>query len=393
MEPIEYEATPNEPEASAPPPLVTKEKIICPNCDGKIPKKGKFCPHCGQKTFVGVPTMADILNRFLFNITHINKKLLYSVWHLLVPGKMTREFCLGRQKRYPHPVQLFFIIMFFFVLLLNHGLDNFFEGFGDGLETDDIEKPFNSKSTVTASHRDFNFYAGQYISYYRLKNSWDSIPQAWRTPESLKAVDSLSKYIFPELGSSRLSLLESDSLTLPFNFDNESSKIQFSKLDVARLSPDEITTKYKITEFWHKLTVRQGLKTVQSPKSLANFYVGTISWTLLMLIGFMAGFLWLVYFRQKRKYAEHFIFLMHYNAMAFALIIVLLLVSNYWDIPWWIATMLFIWIDVALLIAMRRYYGQSKTKTILKWILYNIVFGVMFLFFAILAGVVGLFVF
>ena len=51
-------------------PLPAEEpRELCANCGKKMAKKGKFCPHCGQKRFEGRVPLKELTSKFLYKAT------------------------------------------------------------------------------------------------------------------------------------------------------------------------------------------------------------------------------------------------------------------------------------------------------------------------------------
>jgi Protein of unknown function (DUF3667) len=82
----------------------------CLNCHYPTAELDNFCPNCGQKPSNGKITMHDLLHEFLHNLTHFDGKIVSSLRHALIPGKLTLEFFKGHHKRYAHPIQLFLVL-------------------------------------------------------------------------------------------------------------------------------------------------------------------------------------------------------------------------------------------------------------------------------------------
>jgi Protein of unknown function (DUF3667) len=89
----------------------------CLNCHYPTAELDNFCPNCGQKPSNGKITMHDLLHEFLHNLTHFDGKIVSSLRHALIPGKLTLEFFKGHHKRYAHPIQLFLVIGKLYILL------------------------------------------------------------------------------------------------------------------------------------------------------------------------------------------------------------------------------------------------------------------------------------
>ncbi|MFN8301578.1 MAG: DUF3667 domain-containing protein [Saprospiraceae bacterium] len=381
------------------PDIQTEEqpKPVCSNCGEKMTRKGHFCPHCGQKKFDGRIRMRDLLSKFLHNITHLDGKFVRMAWQLLVPGRVTMAYFQGKIKRYPHPVQFFFVVMFFFLFLLNKTLDSgqkrISSRTGASIHIQmDGNKEAGEESRIGAE--DFFKTLERQALVREFQASYTDLPAALQTPAVRAAFDSSALHmsanyrlllsdIQEELDSAGEKSVRADLLldTIPIGLVNK--EYRFAITDLLRLSPDELLDQYGITNWKDRIMVKQGIKSIKEPKGLLHAYLGSLTWTILALVALMSVILALLYRRQRRYYVEHFIFLLHQHSGAFLLLTLVLLGSLWVDMRWaWL--LMFAWIGLSLLIAMKNFYGESWVKTLLKWtaysLLYLISFGCLFFF-------------
>jgi predicted RNA-binding Zn-ribbon protein involved in translation (DUF1610 family) len=350
------------------------QRPLCRNCAKKLSKKGLFCPHCGEKNISKRIRMRDLLGKFFTHLVHLDSKFVRMVWQLLIPAKVTQAYFEGKTGRYPHPVQFFFIVMFFFLIVLGKSCR-------DGATINAGKNgEFNISSEKTAQHKKIrldntNIYDAmkRYAMALDLKSAYDSLPPSLKSENAKIALDSVIERVNGdwELALRMLQDEWGDKMdTIPFGAFG--SEFRISLRDIAQKSPDEIITHYQVKNWWEQIPVRQGIKSIRDPQGLMTRYVGSFAWTALMVIAFMAAILKLLYWRQGRYYVEHFIFLMHQHAGAY-LLLTFFVAAEVW-IPWWpdaIIGLVLIWIAVALLIALKRYYGQKWPITVFKWLVYN----------------------
>ncbi|WP_440026905.1 DUF3667 domain-containing protein [Chromobacterium amazonense] len=89
----------------------------CANCHH--PVCGRFCPECGQKIHIEIPTLWEFIHEYLHHYVSLEGALTRSLWLLLAqPGRLTEEYLLGRRQRYVKPFQLYLSISFVFFVLL-----------------------------------------------------------------------------------------------------------------------------------------------------------------------------------------------------------------------------------------------------------------------------------
>jgi hypothetical protein len=84
----------------------------CRNCDEPLPETcPNFCGHCGQETALTPPTVGEFLHQFGGNYVALEGTLWRTLRLLLFrPGELTREYWIGRKRRYVLPVRLYLTI-------------------------------------------------------------------------------------------------------------------------------------------------------------------------------------------------------------------------------------------------------------------------------------------
>jgi hypothetical protein len=80
----------------------------CLNCGTKV--HDQFCPHCGQKKTVKKLTWYSLAEEIFHFVSHIERGFLNTSFQLLVkPGRVVKEYLLGKRKKYYKPVSLYLI--------------------------------------------------------------------------------------------------------------------------------------------------------------------------------------------------------------------------------------------------------------------------------------------
>jgi hypothetical protein len=369
----------------------------CANCGKKMAKKGNFCPHCGQKRFDGKMPFKELATKFIYKLTNLDNKILRMVWHLLIPAQVTKDYFAGKIKQYPHPFQFFFVVSFFLLLVFSKVADSSKSihvtvsqeqtGFNANLNKEKKNKKNGKRKTATKKESDFYFLLERYVFTREVVLGYDSLPPTLQTPEVKKSLG-----IILEKTNSRWTHLmdtiltkekSKDSLTL--NFFTQKYKIAFK--DIVELTPEEISDKYKIDYWLNRMVLKQSIRSLQDPADLTSAYIGSFSWTILGLIFVMAGWMKLFYWRQKRYYVEHFIFLMHWNSGVFLVFTILLGISHFYPlgVAW---AFVYIVAAIFLLLSMKNFYGQNWFRTIFKWFWFLLFYLIGF----IILFVIGLFV-
>ena len=98
--------------------MLENQVIECKNCKTKL--NGRYCHNCGEKTLVEKDfSIRSILKQSLEAITSLDSKIFKTFAALLFkPGKLTREYVLGRRKGYMQPFQVFVLANLVFFLFL-----------------------------------------------------------------------------------------------------------------------------------------------------------------------------------------------------------------------------------------------------------------------------------
>lgn len=352
---------------------------LCSNCGKKMAKKGKFCPHCGQKRFEGRIPLKALTGKFFYKLTNLDSKLLRMMWRLLIPGQVSLDYFSGKIKQYPHPFQFFFVVMFFFLLAYTklNTTGDLGINFSFSEENNDINLGGSKDSKGPAKESDFYFLLERYVFGNQIKEGFDSLPPRLQTPavnESLNIIlEKTNGHWTRQLDSLFSKEKSKDSLGL--NFGTRVIRIAYK--DIVEYSPDELVERYKVNDWFGKTLIRQGIRSVISPQDLINAYIGSFSWTILALIIVMAGAMHLFYWRQKRYYVEHFIVLMHWHSGAL-LVLTLTWIWNYF-LPlgeYW--GFIILGIFVFLWFTMKRFYQQNWFWTTLKWFWFSIFYFIGF---------------
>lgn len=163
-----------------------------------------------------------------------------------------------------------------------------------------------------------------------------------------------------------------------FAFLNNNKLYTISSIDLYHYSEDELAEKYNIKGFWNKINFKQSIKFKKSgQEDVKTFAFSKLIWFTVLAILPMAAFYMLLYRRQKRFYVEHFVFLLHYTILIFALVILFLLIkmAHFDKLAANFGTLLNVYLfTFAMPIAMKNFYQQGWRKTILKFLIAGFAF-------------------
>lgn len=340
----------------------------CKNCEKPLPEKAKFCAYCGQKTSTPKVTVKNLLQKLWDTTFHVDNKLFRAFRTMLTPGAMARNYFEGKRSRYPHPIRLFLIAAFLFLFLLNKWMQN------------------NQGGGIVRFNVDDNEYLDG-VSFYEIMRSYVLLNDLREIRDTLypdttgstlhPGMDSiLNTYMKAKLNVETGAELFRDSTGKP---DTSTINLLFTTmripmLDFVRYSPEELIEAYHINNYFEQKTLRQAIKSLKESETFGHAYVGSLSWVLLTIIVVMAGFLTLLYRKQKRFYVEHFVFLLYQHAGILFFFSILLLFALWQKPPQFVVAASIFLVALSQWLGMKRFYSQRWFTTTMKWSVYNLVY-------------------
>jgi hypothetical protein len=100
-----------------------------------------------------------------------------------------------------------------------------------------------------------------------------------------------------------------------------------------------------------------------------------------------------LYRRQARYYVEHVVFLIHLHSGFLFLLAMTLVIRKFFGLEFFPKSFGLWWLLFGLLFGMRRFYQQSWSTTLLKWIVLSLLYLISFLVVFMLSLLVSLLVF
>lgn len=345
----------------------------CLNCGAIV--QGRYCHVCGQENVVPKETFWHMFTHFLYDITHFDGSFFVTLKDLLFkPGFLSTEYMLGRRKKYLHPVRMYVFTSAVFFLI-------FFSLFH--VSEDDI----SIKNQATKVKDGFNTIKEE--AYKSAKTKKDSI-EIMNGLELLGYKDSTENENsadtdFPdhddEPGELSFSLGRTTDYATVKEYDSVQNSLPKNKKDggITRMMTRKsiaLNEKYK------------GDQTKMATE-LINKFLHSFPYLLFVSLPLYALFLKLLYIRHRKQYyfADHGVFLIHLYVFTFLFMLCYIGLDKLAKKTDWG----FIGIIEAILIltglfyalkAMKNFYRQGWGKTILKFIIFNIlcIVSLVFLF-------------
>lgn len=336
----------------------------CLNCD-TYQGKANFCPNCGQPNNSRKPNFWQLIVEAIENLFSFDSRFYHSIPPLLwKPGVMTVEFTRGKRTKYVAPLRLFImstiLMMFAFSCESRMSKEHWY----------DVTPPSNNTNGIV----DFNLDSSALP-----QTQLDSLVDAG----DLEYNPRNGKYKIPSSSSLRDTM--NFSIDQPF-FDK---MYKYAALHpevsvddaLSNLEMEPTFTNHLLYNNMHKISHMTG-------EQFGKYLRGNIIIILLLFIPMMALLLKLFYLNQSIYYVDHFVFALHGQATLFAYITIVEILSTVSttlsDYQGMLYTLLAIVFGTYILIGVKRFYSESWTVSIFKFIGLNIGFFFMSFIFLIL---------
>ncbi|HND16673.1 MAG TPA: DUF3667 domain-containing protein, partial [Saprospiraceae bacterium] len=279
-----------------------RKESNCLNCGAQVTHN--FCSYCGQENTVHPESVGHIISHFFQDFTHFDSKFFTSMKNLFFkPGHLTKEYNLGRRKRFINPIRMYiFVSLVVFSYL-------FFET----KKTENIRLDLDNTETSVLDQNKIKFSIG----------GKPVTPHSWK-----QDIDStIIKY----------SPLAGDGY-----FTKKTKSLLVSSLSRFKAEPDAFISNF-LTNFMHNL-----------PK------------TLLICLPFFALLLYLLYFNNRNYFVEHIIFSIHFHIFLLLLFLLtmLLLKIDFLEVP--VILIFPLVVLIYLYKSLGNVYKGSKLTTIMK---------------------------
>jgi hypothetical protein len=325
----------------------------CRNCG--TPLSGRFCAECGQRHHKAVATLRESFDDFAGSHFGFDTKFIHSIVPLLFrPGFLTREYCLGRQERYVKPFRLYLFssIVFFF-------LAAFMWPQSDSLKMGDATHPRGS-ARMSPEEKD---------------ETRDQIALALKQIDAKPDEDSAEKRFAKSILEDQLAQLDAPATKAAPVAASKAKPAVSAAVGDSNVNLN-VETPGKDTDVAQDPFTSKLMSIKDHPNEFKHQFYQNLPKMMLLFMPLVAMFLKLLYIGSRRLFAEHFIFTLHFHALVFV-IMLLVMLANFsavhvsWLAPlkkesntvagWYLALYLFL--------AMRFFYHQSWLMTGLKFFL------------------------
>jgi Protein of unknown function (DUF3667) len=331
-----------------------KEKD-CLNCGTLV--QGRYCQNCGQENVVPHETFGHMVKHFAYDITHFDTKFFESMKYLLFrPGFLPAEYMKGKRASYLNPIKkyvftsaIFFLLFFSFFVSPKSITTNLTEPLSNEERQDRIE---SAEKELKRNPNNAKLDSALLI----LKDTSRAV-----TLQELREYWGESENI--TVGNKKYKSLE--------EYDSIQQALPIDKKD----------------NWFVKLFQRKGLKAKakygKEPGGLSNAifdaFLHKLPYMLFVSLPFFALILKLLYVRRKEYYyADHGIFSIYHYVFTFFLLAFVFTLDKLSDIKGLgfleiVEALVFLSGGLYLYLSMKRFYKQGYGKTLVKFILLNLI--------------------
>ena len=323
----------------------------CLNCGTEL--RGQYCGHCGQRARGRLISLWELLQDAFGDMFELDSRLWRTMIPLLVrPGRLTRDYLLGRRARYMPPFRMYLVlsVVFFVVAFFDpaNDLSLLFEA-----EPEPTPEEIAAEEQEAAEKREevehevnevLSELADEGIITAETREAAEDAKGTKFSVTSDDPDDGLNFHIDPETGESTVTGEED----LPGWLQR-------------RLTPE------RLKELCTRISADGG-------KTLLNLVLDNIPVALIVLLPIMAMVLKALYPLSRRYFVEHLLFFVHFHSFFFLILTLQILfasIASLIHLPEVIKILVIVaaafYIPVYLYKAMRQVYEQGHFFTLTKY--------------------------
>ena len=329
-----------------PPQLPSVGSPDCLNCGTRL--RGQYCGVCGQRARNRLISLWELISDAFGDLLEFDSRL----WRTLIPllrrpGQLTRDYLEGRRARYMPPFRTYLVLsIIFFVVAFFDPREDLSLLFEPAPEPASEEQAERDAQAAAAKKELLDELAAEGIIV------GNDIPDnAERNDDDIAD--------------------PADVINSGFNIqiDDDTGDCNVEGGDLEEL-PDWFKRRFtpdRIKQVCEKVTADGG-------KSFGDVLLDNVPVALIVLLPLMALVLKFLYPLSRRYFVEHLLFVIHYHAFFFLILILqnlLARVAALIQVPaigQVLAVVVSLYIPVYLYMAMRHVYGQGRFVTFLKYL-------------------------
>ena len=326
------------------------ESPDCLNCGARL--RGQYCGNCGQRASSRLISLWELISDAFGDLLEFDSRLWRTVIPLLArPGRLTRDYLEGRRARYMPPFRTYLVLsVIFFIVAFFDPRDDMSLLFEPEPEPTPEEIPEEAAAAAAAKQESLDELAHEGI-IVGAADPENQTEDEEHDPEAVGNKVNIGTGINIEIdGETGECVVDTHDLTgLPQWLQR-------------RLTPE------RLKRVCERIGADQG-------KTLVDLMLDNIPVALIVLLPLMALVLKVLYPLSRRYFVEHLLFVIHYHAYFFLMLILEILfarLSTLLHLSEVIAVLVLVaaslYIPVYLYMAMRHVYCQGRTLTFIKYV-------------------------
>jgi len=355
----------------------------CLNCETPLEMADKFCHQCGQLNTTKRLALKDFFQEFFASFISYDSKLWRTITTLLFkPGRVTKEYCDGKRTQYANPFRFFLTVSIVFFLIIQLGILISGEDFSQD-KSNPILINLDNENEITQNLNDSITSKEEVLELLRMQrdslNGAKNFIQKAAMDAAIEkiasedvTITSIEEYLSQEELDTMIYLDNyAEQLNDYMRFFKNNKEIEPEKaLDKLNHRKDELN----ISRYKKAVKLRQ---LVDDPAQMANTILPKIPLFLFFFAPFMSLFFWLIYIRGPWNYMEHMVF--NFHLLSFIFLAMYVMAAEAFLIETTFIAKLFFSIIGPLYLykALRKFYGQGRFKTIIKFLLINLAFVIL----------------
>ena len=323
----------------------------CLNCGTVL--RGQYCGHCGQRATGRLISLWELLRDGFGDLLDIDSRLWRTMIPLLVrPGRLTRDYLVGRRARYMPPFRMYLVLSVVFFIVA------FFD------PRDDLSLLFEPEPEPAPEEQQ----AQEDEARSKAQGVIDELAEEGLLSE--ERADEARAALEDDDDDSIEVTFSGDAVDQGFNIqvDPETGKCTVTGYEELPAWLKNRLTKDQVAERCERITADGG-------RTFGSLILDNIPVALIVLLPFLALVLKGLYPLSRRYFVEHLLFFVHFHTFVFLILTLQILFSRLAGIvslPEPIAILVLVaaslYIPVYLYKAMRLVYGQGHVATILKYV-------------------------
>jgi hypothetical protein len=335
----------------------------CLNCNAEV--YGRYCHVCGQENTEPKESAWGLITHFFYDVTHFDGKFFSTLKYLAFkPGFLSKEYVRGRRASYLNPVRMYvFTSAIFFII--------FFSVVGPDSVVDSESKRQMKDSVISA----LNFRAAQETA---LRNA-DTKEDSAGILRALKLFDDSARRANRKnkIGEVDTVRLDRNGWAFRLNKFNYTSVEQYDSLQKTR-PPDERDGWFERIMIKRSIVLSNKYNDSTLMRAWGEAFIHQFPKLLFISLPIFALILRLLYIRRRKQfyYVDHGIFSIHLYIFSFIVLLISMGLAGLSNVTGW---GLFNWLQLPLWFyliyydykSMRNFYGQGAGKTLVKFLLLN----------------------